>query len=95
MQYPIDNNAFLFSFDNKKIFNAIKGKKNICWINDDTFGLCFYGSLSFYNKFLTTIHTYTIIGKDISSYFENCSINDFNSGIKKFKFSELEVFQII
>ena len=40
-EYPIDDNAFLFSIDNKKIFKAIKGKNKICWINSDEFGLCF------------------------------------------------------
>ena len=30
LEYPIDDNAFLFSIDNKKIFEAIEGKNRIC-----------------------------------------------------------------
>ena len=91
--YQIDNRAFLFSLSNKKLFEAIKGKAAICWINNDEYGLCFDGSLSFRNHFLTkeTRNLYN----DISLYFKNCKVNDFNSGINECKLSELEVFQII
>ena len=92
-EYPIDDNAFLFSVDSKKIFNSKKGKNKICWINSDEYGLSFYDSLVFYNKFLTEVNLnfYSMI----SSNFENCSINEFNSGKQRCKLSELEVFQII
>ena len=52
-EYPIDDNAFLFSLDHKKIFNAKKGKNKICWVNSDEYGLSFFCSLVFYNRFLT------------------------------------------
>ena len=92
-EYPIDDNAFLFSLNKKNIFKAIKGKNKICWVNSDEYGLSFYTSLVFYNKFLTIKKT-NICDK-ISQSFENCNIKDFNSGITDCKFSELEVFQII
>ena len=91
-EYPIDNNAFLFSIDNKKIFKAIKGKNKICWINSDEYGLCFYSSLTFYNQFLT--EEKFNLGYDLTKNFEGCTLKDFNSGIEICKFLELEVFHI-
>ena len=92
-EYPIDDNAFLFSVDSKRIFNAKKGKNQICWLNSDEYGLSFYCSLTFYNKFLTKENIN--VGGSISSNFENCSKYEFNSGKQSCKLSELEVFQII
>ena len=92
LEYPIDDNAFLFSIDNQKIFEAIKGKNEICWIESDEYGLCFYTTLVFYNNFLTKENTNLSYG--LSLNFKNCTKNDFNSGLEKFKFSELEVFHI-
>ena len=91
-EYPIDDNAFLFSIDNKKIFEAIKGKNKICWVNSDEYGLCFYATLVFYNNFLTKENTNLYF--DLGSYFKNCTKKDFNSGIENCKFSELEVFHV-
>ena len=51
-EHPIDDNSFLFSLDNKKIFNAKKGKSKICWVNGDEYGLMFFGTLGFFNQFL-------------------------------------------
>ena len=92
-EYPIDDNAFLFSLNNKKIFKAKKGKNKICWVNSDEYGLGFYACLVFYNKFLTIKNAN--ICHEISQNFENCNMNDFNSGITNCKLSELEIFQII
>ena len=92
-EYPIDDNAFLFSVELKKILNAKKGKVQICWIGSDKDGLSFFNSLVFYNKFLTKVNRN--IYMEISSNFENCSIDEFNSGKKRYKLSDLEVFQII
>ena len=91
--YPFDKYAFLFSLSNKKLFEPIKGKITLCWLNNEEYGLYFYGSLGFRNHFLTkeTRNLYN----DISLYFKNCKVNDFNSGINECKLSELEVFQII
>ena len=91
LEWPVDDNAFLFSLNNKKIFNAIKGKNKICWISNE-YGLSFSGSLTFSDKFLTK--SSRNLYKEISENFENCTINDFNSGITHCKLSELEVFQI-
>lgn len=92
LEYPIDDNAFLFSIDNQKIFEAIKGKNKICWINSDVFGLCFYSSLIFYNNFLTKENGN--LSYALCLNFKNCNKNDFNSGLEKCKFLELEVFHI-
>ena len=94
-EHPIDDNSFLFSLDNKKIFNAKKGKSKICWVNGDEYGLMFFGTLGFFNQFLKKISPGFPMDYDFSSTFENCSIKYFNSGRFPFKFSELEVFQII
>ena len=91
-EYPIDDNAFLFSIDNQKIFKAIKGKNKICWLNPDEYGISFYRTLMFYNQFLT--REKTNIGKDIANNFEGCILKDFNSGLESCKFLELEVFHI-
>ena len=91
-EYPIDDNAFLFSLDNKKIFKAQKGKNKICWINSEEYGLCFFRTLLFCNHFLTVKNTN--IYSDLETNFIDCHKNDFNSGLKSCKFSELEVFKI-
>ena len=91
-EYPIDDNAFLFSIDNQKIFKAKKGKNKVSWIHSDEFGLCFYASLSFHNKFLTKEEFN--FGIKQTKNFEGCTLKDFNSGLKSCKFLELEVFHI-
>ena len=91
-EYPIDDNAFLFSLDNKKIFKAQKGRNKMCWINSDEYGLSFSGTLMFYNHFMTVKHAN--IGHHIEVTFIDCHKNDFNSGLVSCKFSELEVFKI-
>ena len=91
--YKIDNNCFLFSLNLNKIYPVIKDKKVICHI-EETKGLCFYSSLSFYdyfmskkqNKFMSDIHKYFI-------NFEN--IYEINGGERLFKCNELEVFQLL
>jgi len=91
-EYPIDDKAFLFFIDNQKIFEAIKGKNKICWVNSDEYGLSFYRALIFYNNFLSKENDN--LGDDLSFIFKNCNKNDFNSRLKVCKFSELEVFHI-
>ena len=91
-EYPIDDNAFLFSIDNQKIFEAIKGKNKICWVNSDEYGLSFFRTLLFYNNFLTKENKN--LSNDLSLNFKNCTKKDFNSGLELCKFSELEVFHI-
>ncbi len=91
-EYPIDDNAFLFSLDSKKLFKAQKGKNKICWINSNEYGLCFFGALTFYNHFMTVKNTN--LGPNLENIFIDCHKNDFNSGLTSCKFSELEVFKI-
>ena len=91
-EYPYDDNAFLFSIDNKKIFKAIKGENKICWISGDEYGLCFGSSLIFKNKFLTKENRN--LHDEPNLYFEGCTLKDFNSGLTFCKFKELEVFHI-
>jgi len=91
-EYPIDNKAFLFSLNKKKVFKAIKGKNKMCWVSSDSYGLSFYESLMFYNKFFKVENIN--IGDKTPFIFKNCEISDFNSGIKKCKLVELEVYQI-
>ena len=93
-EYPIDDNSFLFSLDTKKIFNAIKGKSKICWINSDIGGLFFYGTLGIYKNFLNELESSYYSDENFSSTFENCSKKDFNSGNIPCIFSEVEIFQI-
>ena len=50
LKYLIDNNCFLFSINLKKIYPVIKNTKPICHI-ENSFGLCFYSCLVFYNNF--------------------------------------------
>jgi len=90
-EYPVDDNAFLFSIDKQKVFQAAQGKNKICWVNED-YGLGFYNTLIFYNNFLTK-ENYNF-GTEFGINFYNCSKSDFNSGVEVFKFSELEVFEI-
>ena len=91
-EYPIDDNAFLFSLDSQKIFQAQKGNNKICWVSGAEYGLCFYAPLTFYNNFMTKENIN--LGNETKSNFINCNINEFNSGLVKCKFSELEVFAI-
>ena len=91
-EYPIDDNAFLFSLDRKKLFKAQKGKNKMCWINSDEYGLSFYRTLFFYNHYMTIKKK--ILGDDLENNFIGCHKSDFNSGIESSKFSELEIFKI-
>ena len=91
--YKIDNNCFLFSLNLNKIYPVIKDKKVICHI-EETKGLCFYSSLSFYDYFMSKKQNK--IMSDIQKYFNNFeNIYEINGGEKFFKCNELEVFQLL
>jgi len=91
--YKIDNNCFLFSLNLNKIYPVIKDKKVICHI-EETKGLCFYSSLSFYGYFMSKKQNK--IMSDIQKYFNNFeNIYEINGGEKFFKCNELEVFQLL
>ena len=91
LKYPIDDNAFLFSLKNRKIYKSKKGKAKICWIGKE-YGLCFADSLVFRNNFYKC-QIFININSSIGNYFEGIKKEDLN---EKFKFglSELEVYRI-
>ena len=84
-----DNNAFLFSLDNKKVFKIIPGQYAIyCY---DNTGPCFSkGSLYIPNSFFTKFGKTRIAGGP----FQFRKDYELNNGIEKFLIKELEVFQV-
>ncbi len=91
-EYLVDNNCFLFSYEYKKIYPSVKDKQNICHISDYC-GLCFTGSLGFFDKFMNSNDNW-IDKSNIQDHFnrldEPCEMN---GGKNKFRIQELEVFQ--
>ena len=92
-EWKIDNNCFLFSVNLKKIYPVIRDKEAICHIKE-TFGLCFFNGLGFYDNFMneTTNKIHTLIKEyyyDVKEDFE------MNGGNQFFKCKELEVFQLL
>ena len=93
IEYKIDNESFLFSVNLKKIYPVIKDKKAICYARDKN-GLCFYNSLVFYDNFMN--ESKTIISDRIQKHFNGFENNyEMNGGQDKFKFTEIEVFQLL
>jgi phage shock protein A len=91
-EYLVDNNCFLFSYEYKKIYPSVKDKQNICHISDYC-GLCFTGSLGFFDKFMNSNDNW-IDKSNIQDHFNR--LNDpceMNGGKNKFRIQELEVFQ--
>ena len=88
-EYKIDNNCFLFSFDLKKVYPAIKDKKVICHIGSN-YGLCFSSSLAFYDNFMNNRDNYV----DCMKLFNGLDNLEMNGGNSHFKCKELEVFHI-
>ena len=92
--FKIDNDCFLFSYQLKKIYPAIKNEKVICHIKKD-FGLCFFRSLVFEDNFLKNKNSYVNIDKK-KLYFSGFSdAFEMIKGKSFFKIQELEVFQLI
>ena len=96
-EYPIDNKSFLFSITKNKIYPAIEGKTEVCWISSD-YGLCFTGSIAMHSKFMT--EQKCCIGSDICYCFSNLSSNiELNGGELNednyFKLLEYEVYQLV
>ena len=90
-EYKIDNNCFLFSYDLKKIYPVIENKEAICYIGIE-FGLCFSGSLVFYDNFMNNKNS-NICGGTLC--FKGLTTNyEMNGGKKNFKCQDLEVFQL-
>ena len=93
-EYKIDNNCFLFSLNLKKIYPVIKDKNVICHIYE-TYGLCFYCSLAFYNNFISGNEGAQIYNS-IQRYFNGFeNTYEMNGGQNYFKLNELEVFQLL
>ena len=90
-EYPFDDNAFLFSLNKNKIYKALKGKTQICWLHFDN-ALYIYCSMGLNDYFLNIVNKNLF--DNINNYFEDCKMEHFNSGLKEFKFLEIEVFQI-
>ena len=91
--YLIDNNCFLFSINFEKIFPAIENKKHISHISDIC-GLCFTGSLCFFDNFMKSYDN--CIYETIQEYFKRLDDPyEMNGGKSKFKCKELEVYQFI
>ena len=94
--YVVDNNSFLFSVDLQKIYPAIMFQQHICHIADN-YGLCFNGSLAFFDNFMHNSDGYIFgFNHDNNAEFYSKPSNQFemNGGIGSFKCIELEVFQI-
>ena len=91
--YKIDNHCFLFSLNLHKIYPVIKDKPVICHIKD-TFGLCFYESIGFYDNFMSI--TINKILSKIKTVFNGIGNEyEMNGGNQFFRIKELEVFQIL
>ena len=92
MDYKIDNDSFLFSYNLKKIYPVIIDKKVICHINN-YYGLCFFGSLVFQNNFMSKQNNDVNGGE--TSFTGFSTKYEMNGGERKFIAQELEVFQLI
>ena len=91
-EYLVDNNCFLFSYEYKKIYPSVKDKQNICHISDYC-GLCFTGSLGFFDKFMNSNDNW-IDKSNIQDHFNRLNEpREMNGGKNKFRIQELEVFQ--
>ena len=89
----VDDNSFLFSINLKKIYPAIKGQKVISHAPESA-GLCFYGSLAFYDKFMNQNNWNSY--SESSKYFNGLDHKyEINGGNYNFKFKEIEVFQLL
>ena len=86
-----DNHSFLFSLDLKRIYLANKDKYCINFYNE-TYGLCFTGSLYFKDNFFNNSNFFV---DSIKKYFNGLEDKyEMNGGEDYFKIKELEVFQL-
>ena len=90
----IDNNSFLFSVNLKKIYPVIKNEEAICHI-ENSYGLCFYASLVFYDNFMNYSDGNIFGNDDMKIFSKPPNKFEMNGGKPKFKCSELEVFQLL
>jgi len=87
----VDKDAFLFSFDTKKIYNAIEGKETIYCSSSHgpTFGC--YDEIEIPNNFLSSKGVVEVK----MNRFKTSQDYEINGGNQYFKFKEVEVFQTI
>ena len=91
--YLMDNDCFLFSVNYEKIFPCIENKSHISHISD-VCGLCFTGSLCFFDNFMTSNDN--CIYKTIQQFFNRLDEPfEMNGGKSNFRCKELEVYQLI
>ena len=91
--YLMDNDCFLFSVNYEKIFPCIENKCHISHISD-VCGLCFTGSLCFFDNFMTSNDN--CIYKTIQQFFNRLDEPfEMNGGKSNFRCKELEVYQLI
>ena len=90
--HKIDNYSFLFSYNSDKIYPVIKNEAVICHL-DESYGLCFNGSLSFRGNFMKYRVSSINGGKTRFTGFRE--IYEMNGGESQFIIRELEVFQFI
>ena len=91
--YLMDNDCFLFSVNYEKIFPCIENKCHISHISD-VCGLCFTGSLCFFDNFMTSNDN--CIYKTILQFFNRLDEPfEMNGGKSNFRCKELEVYQLI
>ena len=91
--YLMDNDCFLFSVNYEKIFPCIENKCHISHITD-VCGLCFTGSLCFFDNFMTSNDN--CIYKTIQQFFNRLDEPfEMNGGKSNFRCKELEVYQLI
>ena len=87
--YLMDNDCFLFSVNYEKIFPCIENKCHISHISD-VCGLCFTGSLCFFDNFMTSNDN--CIYKTIQQFFNRLDEPfEMNGGKSNFRCKELEV----
>ena len=91
-EYKIDNDSFIFSFNLKKIYPAVKNTTGICYIGP-SYGLCFSASLAILDKFMNNKNSWVCRG-DCGNYFSGLNY-EINGGSEFFRCEDLEVFQLV
>jgi len=88
-----DNNSFLFSIDNRKIYPIIKGIKMKFYLYSVDSGIILFDNLFIYNNFLN--RDYNFISKKLKTIFNGLKYEFEMNGDKEFfQCKELEVFQL-
>ena len=88
-----DENAFVFSLNHMKIYNAVKGKCK--YFFGKSYGPNFYSFWPQQDMFATSGNS--VLGKNTANQYFSGFNSDYelNGGVKDFKTQELEVFQLM